>query len=112
MFYTDEDRRAGLPLHLLTAARETGRVEHTGWRVRKDGTRFWGDVVITALHDDAGRLTGYAKVTRDRTDIKALEDAQDAFYAAFNHDFRTPSPRSRASWTRCATSTTPSTRRR
>ena len=58
--------------------------------MRKDGTRFWGDVVITALHDDAGNLTGYAKVTRDRTDLKALEDAQDAFYAAFNHDFRTP----------------------
>jgi len=90
MFYTDEDRRAGLPLHLLTAARETGRVEHTGWRVRKDGSRFWGDVVITALHDEQGHLTGYAKVTRDRTDMKALEDAQDAFYAAFNHDFRTP----------------------
>ena len=82
--------RAGLPLHLLAEARERGRVEHTGWRVRKDGTRFWGDVVITAMHDSAGQLTGYAKVTRDRTDVKALEDAQDAFYAAFNHDFRTP----------------------
>ena len=58
-------------------------MEHTGWRVRKDGTRFWGDVVITALRDDAGRLTGYAKVTRDRTDLKTLEDAQDAFYAGF-----------------------------
>jgi hypothetical protein len=46
--------------------------------------------VITALRDPAGNVTGYAKVTRDRTDIKALEDAQDAFYAAFNHDFRTP----------------------
>ena len=51
MFYTEEDRRRGLPLQLLTAARETGRVEHTGWRIRKDGSRFWGDVVITALHD-------------------------------------------------------------
>ena len=90
MFYTDEDRRAGLPLRLLSDAREHGRVEHTGWRVRKDGTRFWGDVIITAMHDDSGQLTGYAKVTRDRTDVKALEDAQDAFYAAFTHDFRTP----------------------
>jgi PAS domain S-box-containing protein len=90
MFYTDEDQRAGLPLQLLSAARERGRVEHTGWRVRKDGSRFWGDVVITAVHDDTGQLTGYAKVTRDRTDVKALEEAQDAFYAAFNHDFRTP----------------------
>jgi len=90
MFYTEEDRRTGLPLKLLAEARERGRVEHTGWRVRKDGTRFWGDVILTSLHDDDGNLTGYAKVTRDRTDAKALEDAQDAFYAAFNHDFRTP----------------------
>ena len=90
MFYTDEDRRSGLPLRLLGEARESGRVEHTGWRVRKDGTRFWGDVIITAMHDETGHLTGYAKVTRDRTDLKSLEDAQDAFYAAFTHDFRTP----------------------
>jgi PAS domain S-box-containing protein len=90
MFYTDKDRRAGLPLKLLGDARQHGRVEHTGWRVRKDGTRFWGDVIITAMHDDSGNLSGYAKVTRDRTDLKALEDAQDAFYAAFTHDFRTP----------------------
>ena len=90
MFYSAEDRRAGLPLRLLSEARDRGRVEHTGWRVRKDGTRFWGDVVITAMYDDKGQLNGYAKVTRDRTDIKALEDAQDAFYAAFTHDFRTP----------------------
>ena len=73
-----------------TRRAQDGRVEHTGWRVRKDGTRFWGDVVITALHDPDGRLTGFAKVTRDRSDVKALEDAQDAFYAGFKHDFRTP----------------------
>lgn len=90
MFYTDEDRREEVPLSLLGQAREDGRIEHTGWRVRKDGSRFWGDVVLTAMHDNAGHLTGYAKVTRDRTDLKALEDAQDAFYSAFNHDFRTP----------------------
>lgn len=90
MFYSEMDRRSGLPTRLLTRAREEGRVEHTGWRVRKDGSRFWGDVIITALLDDDGNLTGYAKVTRDRTDLKALEMAQDAFYAAFNHDFRTP----------------------
>ncbi len=90
MFYPEEDRRRGLPQRLLAAAAELGRVEQTGWRVRKDGSQFWGDVVITALHDDAGHLTGYAKVTRDRTHLKTLEEAQDAFYAAFNHDFRTP----------------------
>ncbi len=90
MFYPKDDRRHGLPERMLAAAAERGRVEQTGWRVRKDGTQFWGDVVITALHDDDGELTGYAKVTRDRTHVKTLEDAQDAFYAAFNHDFRTP----------------------
>src|ERR1700709_840544 len=90
MFYPVEDRRAGLPLRLLAKARDTGRVEHNGWRIRKDGSTFWGDIVITAMHDENGQLTGFAKVTRDRTDLKALEDAQDAFYAAFTHDFRTP----------------------
>ena len=73
MFYTEDDRRAGLPLSLLMKAREDGRVEHTGWRVRKDGTRFWGDVVITALSDDHGHLTGYTKVTRDLTEQRELE---------------------------------------
>ena len=90
MFYTEEDQRAGLPMQLLAEARERGRIEHTGWRLRRDGSRFWGDVILTSMHDDAGNLTGFAKVTRDRTDAKSLEDAQDAFYAAFNHDFRTP----------------------
>lgn len=90
MFYTEEDRADGLPLQLLASAREHGRVQHSGWRVRKDGSRLWGDVVITALYDDQGQHTGFAKVTRDRTDLKALEDAQDAFYATFNHDFRAP----------------------
>ncbi len=75
MFYTEEDRRRGLPLDLLMRARDEGRVEHIGWRVRKDGTRFWGDVVITALHDDDGNLTGFAKVTRDLTEQHALEAA-------------------------------------
>jgi PAS domain S-box-containing protein len=90
MFYDEKDRRDGLPERLLHEAAEYGRVEHTGWRVRKDGSRFWADVVITAVRNRAGRLTGYTKVTRDRSEVKALEDAQDAFYAAFTHDFRTP----------------------
>ena len=67
MFYTEDDRRRGLPLKLLCEAREQGRVADRGWRVRKDGSQFWGDVVITALHDEDGELTGYAKVTRDLT---------------------------------------------
>jgi len=90
IFYTKADRRAGLPAAMLAKARDHGSVSDTGWRVRKDGSQFWGEVSITALHDDAGRLTGYAKVTRDRSEVKALEEAQDSFYAAFRHDFATP----------------------
>jgi PAS domain S-box-containing protein len=90
MFYSAEDRSAGLPLRLLDAARTDGRVEHTGWRIRKDGTRFWGDVVITALHGEGGDLTGFAKVTRDLTERKQLEEAQASFLATIAHDFRTP----------------------
>jgi PAS domain S-box-containing protein len=90
MFYAEEDRRAGLPLQLLDAAREHGRVEHTGWRLRKDGTRFWCDVVITALHNSEGQLTGFAKVTRDLTERKELEEAQATFLGTIAHDFRTP----------------------
>src|ERR1700709_743238 len=60
MFYSEDDRGSGLPLRLLAEARDRGRVEHTGWRLRKDSTRFWGDVVITALHDELGGLIGYA----------------------------------------------------
>ena len=90
MFYSDDDRRAGLPLHLLDSARRDGSVEHTGWRVRKDGTRFWGDVIITALVQEDGELRGFAKVTRDLTERKELEDAQASFLATIAHDFRTP----------------------
>src|SRR5689334_8537832 len=67
-FYTPEDLARGLPGKLLAQAVRDGRVEVEGWRVRKDGTRFWADVVITALVDDRGQLMGYAKVTRDLTD--------------------------------------------
>ena len=75
MLYSSTDRRAGLPVQLLDQARTEGRVQHTGWRIRKDGSRFWGDVIITALHDDDGKLTGFAKVTRDLTERKKHEDA-------------------------------------
>jgi PAS domain S-box-containing protein len=66
-FFTDEDRAGGKPARLLERARLDGRVEDEGWRVRGDGSRFWADAVLTALYDDAGRLRGYAKVTRDMT---------------------------------------------
>jgi len=67
-FYTEEDRAAGVPQRALETARRTGRYEAEGWRVRKDGARFWASVVIDAIHDDAGGLIGFAKVTRDITE--------------------------------------------
>ncbi|HEY0583613.1 MAG TPA: PAS domain S-box protein [Chloroflexota bacterium] len=73
-FYTDEARASGQPQRLLASARADGRVEDEGWRVRQDGSRFWADVVITALRDSQGQLIGYAKVTRDLTDRRAAED--------------------------------------
>ncbi|HZI15402.1 MAG TPA: PAS domain-containing sensor histidine kinase [Myxococcus sp.] len=74
-FYTPEDAAAGLPQRLLQAAVRDGRVEDEGWRVRKDGTRFWADVVITALRDATGTLVGYGKVTRDLTERRFAEEA-------------------------------------
>jgi PAS domain S-box-containing protein len=72
-FYTPEDRAAGRPMELLGRARVAGRVEEEGWRVRKDGSRFWASVVITALRDDSGQLVGFAKVTRDLTERHQAE---------------------------------------
>ncbi len=71
--YTPEDRAAGLPEAGLHEARETGRFETEGWRLRRDGTRFWAFVVIDAIRDEDGRLLGFAKITRDRTDKRAQE---------------------------------------
>jgi PAS domain S-box-containing protein len=75
-FYTPDDQVAGRPARLLATARAEGRVEDEGWRVRKDGSRFWANVVITALRDDQGRLRGFAKITRDLTERKQAEDAR------------------------------------
>ena len=72
-FYTPEDRAAGRPMELLGRARVAGRVEEEGWRVRKDSSRFWASVVITALRDDSGQLVGFAKVTRDLTEHRQAE---------------------------------------
>jgi PAS domain S-box-containing protein len=66
-FYTDEDIRAGEPARALEIARSVGRFEAQGWRVRKDGTRLWADVVIDVVRNPAGEVVGFAKVTRDMT---------------------------------------------
>src|SRR5262249_38136711 len=65
-FYTEEDQREGVPMRALLRAATEGRHEAEAWRVRKDGTRFRASVVIDAIHDDAGKLIGFAKVSRSR----------------------------------------------
>lgn len=74
VFYTPEDRAAGIPTRALRVAAETGRFEAEGWRVRKDGTRFWASAVINAIKDSSGQLLGFAKVTRDLTERRAGEE--------------------------------------
>lgn len=75
IFYTTDDQKSGLPDKLLAEARRAGKVSHEGWRVRKDGTRFWGSVVITALHNSHNEIIGFSKVTRNLTERKELEDS-------------------------------------
>jgi PAS domain S-box-containing protein len=74
-FYTEEDRAAGMPMYALATARRDGRFEREGWRVRKDGSRFWAHVVIDPITDSMGELIGYAKVTRDVTERRTAEEA-------------------------------------
>ncbi len=74
-FFTHEDAERGRPAELLQRAAVRGRIEEEGWRVRKDGSRFWANVILTAILDTAGELTGFAKVTRDYTDRKRAEEA-------------------------------------
>jgi PAS domain S-box-containing protein len=73
-FYTRDAVSSGWPKHELEVAAATGRFEDEGWRVRKDGTRFWANVVITALRDTSGELRGFLKITRDLTDRKQAEE--------------------------------------
>jgi PAS domain S-box-containing protein len=77
-FYPEEDVRAGKPEKELEIAQRVGSVEDEGWRVRKDGTQFWANVVITAVFDRHNRLRGFAKVTRDMTERRRAEETQRA----------------------------------
>lgn len=85
-FYTPEDRDAGVPDRALRVAAEEGRFENEGWRVRKDGSRFWAHVIIDAIRDPTGAVVGYAKVTRDITERmesqRELEAAREALFQA------------------------------
>lgn len=76
-FYPPEALATGTPERELAVARTQGRVEDEGWRLRKDGYRFWANVVITALYDEHGELRGFAKVTRDLTERKRAEDERE-----------------------------------
>src|SRR5438874_420469 len=78
IFYPPEDARSRKPDWELEVAKREGRYEEEGWRLRKDGTRFWANVVITALRDESGKLRGFGKVTRDLTERRRQENARDA----------------------------------
>ena len=73
-FYTEEDRRDRIPYQVLETAARTGKYEAEGWRVRKDGTRFWASILINAIRNSAGEVIGFAKVTRDLTERRATEE--------------------------------------
>ena len=75
LFYPEEDRAAGKPGRLLKLATTLGHIEDEGWRIRKDGSRFWANVLITALRDDNGDLIGFAKMTRDLTQQREATEA-------------------------------------
>lgn len=99
-----EDTRGHLPARMLERARREGTAEDEGWRLRKDGSHFWANVVITALHDEHGELRGFAKVTRDMTERRRSEEAlrvareeaiaanlaKSEFLSRTSHELRTP----------------------
>ena len=85
-FFTPEDQRAGVPERALATAAREGRYESEGWRVRKDGTRFWAHAVLDAIYDEQGTLIGFAKITRDNTErrktAESLEQVRAALFQA------------------------------
>ena len=103
-FYRPADRENGLPNKLLNQAREFGKAIHEGWRLRKDGSQFWGSIVLTALHDTENNVLGFSKVTRDLTERKVSEDKSreysnelefqnkelEQFAYAASHDLKEP----------------------
>jgi PAS domain S-box-containing protein len=95
-FYPPEVQATGWPDEELRLARRDGRFQDEGWRVRKDGTRFWAGVVITAVHDESGTLRGFAKLTRDLTEQRRVSSLEDegrrisTFLAMLGHELRNP----------------------
>src|SRR5690606_5926296 len=80
IFYTEEDREQGYPAFLLDKVKREGKHEERGWRVRKNGERFWANVSIFAMYNHEGELIGFSKVTKDLTEQKALEDRLNQTY--------------------------------
>jgi PAS domain S-box-containing protein len=95
-FYPPEALAQNWPQELLAMARTLGRAEDSGWRLRRDGSRFWASVVLSALHDRDGRLRGYAKITRDLTDRRRMQTLEEEgrqtteFLAMLAHELRNP----------------------
>jgi PAS domain S-box-containing protein len=85
IFYTEPERRAGLPARALHKARTEQKFEAEGWRVRKDGSHFWANVVIDPIHDDNGNFIGFAKITRDITDRREAQTTLAAAQAQLAH---------------------------
>ncbi len=95
-FYSAEDIRDQKPQHELEVAKRFGSVEDEGWRIRKDGSRFWANVIITAVYDETGALRGFAKITRDITERKKSEEMQRALFEQREARFRAEEERRRA----------------
>ncbi len=103
-FYTESDIQSGKPFTLLEAAARDGRVSDEGWRMRKDGSRFWAFAVLTAFYDETGVVQGYAKITRDMTELhdtvqrlemanarlRELDEAKSFTISVASHELRSP----------------------
>lgn len=90
LFYTEEARQRNHPQYELEQAIKNGRYEEEGWRVKKDGSLFWANVIITPIYNETNELIGFGKVTRDLSERKKIEDLKNEFISVISHELRTP----------------------